>query len=125
MAHLIYKAPLVDEKSRQKYIQTRKEIDGAKGRGELDPAGYKKAKRNLEEAMSTVITPPEGDTEGQTVLELVRSTSMSSSSTGSRTNRSSSASGSNALSKTQTAKNVKKGELTYPWMPRLSLKAMR
>lgn len=118
MAHLVYRPPLIDERSREKYIQTRKELKDAKKRGDLDPDTYKSAKDKLDNAVRTVSQNSEVLFDSEASVKLARSASVSSGSTGSRTQHSSSASH-QGLSRTTTMgsalevvppKAVRKGE---------------
>ncbi|KAF8453371.1 hypothetical protein BGX38DRAFT_418512 [Terfezia claveryi] len=86
MAHLVYRAPLMEEKVRGKYIQARKELTEAKVRGEIDAEAYKNAQKNLEHAVKFAVRADEGLLDSGESLKLVRSASVSSGSTGSRTN---------------------------------------
>lgn len=114
MAHLIYKTPLVDEKSRERYIQTRKELNSAKNRGEIDTDSYKTARKNLEHAVESASQFGDDFLGSDGSIRLARSASVSSGSTGTGTNRSSSISNP-TLSRTMTAgssapKSIRKGK---------------
>ncbi|KAF8420982.1 hypothetical protein EV426DRAFT_223740 [Tirmania nivea] len=114
MAHLVYKAPLIDERARGRYIQTRKDLTEAKKRGDMDIKAYKGAMKNLEQAMGLAAQAGEGLPDADASLVLTRSISMSSGSTDSRTNKSSSQSG--GLSRTMTGgstaqKSIRKGTI--------------
>ncbi|KAI5810876.1 hypothetical protein DFH27DRAFT_520372 [Peziza echinospora] len=113
MAHLIYKAPLVNEKARERYIQTRRDLDTAKNRGDIDSNSYKLAKKNLAISVSSSVSSPSSpdlrlqstgsagsasDVIGgyfdqvviEAALQRTRSSGSSSGSTGGRTDRSTS-----------------------------------
>ena len=89
MAHLVYRAPLLDEKARGKYIHTHKELTDAKNRGDIDAKSYKYAKKHLEQAVGFAIRADEELLDSDASLKLARSASVSSGSTDSRTNKSS------------------------------------
>jgi len=116
MAHLVYRPPLLDERARGKYIQTRKELTDAKNRGDIDAKAYKNAKKNLEQSLGLAARTDEGllgsELGSDASLKLARSASVSSGSTDSRTNESSSQSGglSRSMTGVSTAqKSIRKG----------------
>ena len=112
MAHLVYRASLLDEKARGKYIQTHKELTDAKNRGDIDTKAYKNAKKTLEQAVGLAARTDEGLLDPDAPLNLARSASVSSGSTDSRTNRGNSQSGglSRSITGVSTAqKSIRKG----------------
>jgi len=87
---MVYRPQLLDEKTRGKYIQTRNELTDAKARGDIDAKAYKKARKELDQALESTGRVDEELLDSNASLKLARSASVSSGSTGSRTNKSSS-----------------------------------
>ena len=123
MAHLIYKPQLIGEKRREDYIDTRRKLNQARKRGDIDSSTYRDAKKTLEVAVNLPIPEAselESDEEDITELAMARSKSVSSGSTGHRTDRSNSlpsiglaksmTGSSTRTGKTMKTKSIRKGE---------------